>query len=134
MERCPTTASQIWKGIWRTKETLLIGAKWQVGMGDGIKLRDPLWYRPWNETTLVEYGLDRGTVRDLMDTETGTWRAELIANTYETRVAREILHTPHSKFGASDKILWLQSQKGTYKVNEGYKLITKEQEIGRAHV
>ena len=43
MERCPTIASQLWKGIWRTKETLLIGAKWQVGMGDGIKLRDPLW-------------------------------------------------------------------------------------------
>ena len=45
-----------------------------------------------------------------MDTETGTWRAEIIANIYEkTRVAREILNTPHSKFGAPDKILWLQS-------------------------
>ena len=63
-----------------------------------------------------------------MDTETGTWRAEIIANIYETKVAREILNTPHSKFGALDKILWLQSQKGTYKVNEGYKLITKGQD------
>ena len=63
-----------------------------------------------------------------MDIETSTWRAELIANIYETRVAREILHTPHPKFGALDKILWLQSQKGTYKVSEGYKLITKEQD------
>ena len=87
MERCPTIASQLWKGIWRTKETLLIGTKWQVGMGDSIKLRDPLWYKPRNETTLVEYDLDQGTVRDLMDTEIGTWRAELIANIYETRVA-----------------------------------------------
>ena len=109
MERCPTTASQLWKGIWRTKETLPIEAKWQVGMGDGINLRDPLWYKPRNETTLMEFGLDQGTVRDLMDTDTGTWRAELIANIYEPRVAREILHTPHSKFGVSNKILWLQS-------------------------
>ena len=128
MERCLNTASQIWKGIWRTKETQLIGAKWQVGMGDGNKLRDPLWYRPQNETTLVEYGLDRGTIGDLMDTETGTWRAKLIASIYETRVAQEILNTPHSKFGALDKILWFQSQKGAYIVNEGYKLITKEQD------
>ena len=77
---------------------------------------------------LVEYDLDQGTVRDHMDIETSTWKAELIANSYETRVAREILHTPHPKFGALDKILWLQSQKGTYKVSEGYKLITKEQD------
>ena len=97
-------------------------------MGDGNKLRDPLWYRPQNETTLVEYGLDRGTIGDLMDTETGTWRAKLIASIYETRVAQEILYTPHSKFGALDKILWFQSQKGAYIVNEGYKLITKEQD------
>ena len=62
MERCPTTASQIWKGIWRTKETQLSGAKWQVGMGDNIKLRDPLWYKPCNETTLLEYRLDKGIV------------------------------------------------------------------------
>ena len=103
MERCPATTSKIWKGIWRTKETQLTGAKWQVGMGDNIKLRDPLWYKPRNETTLLEYRLDRGTVRDLMDSKTGTWRAELIANIYETRVAREILNTPHSKFGAPDK-------------------------------
>ena len=63
-----------------------------------------------------------------MDSKTGTWRAELIANIYETRVAREILNTPHSKFGAPDKILWSQLKKGTYKVDEGYKLITKEQD------
>ena len=63
-------------------------------MGDGIKLRDPLWYKPRNETTLVEYGLDQGTVRDLMDTEIGTWRAELIANIYETIM---ILNNPNWK-------------------------------------
>ena len=55
MERCPAAASQIWKGMWRTKQTQLTGAKWQVGLGDNIKLRDPLWYRPQNETTLLEY-------------------------------------------------------------------------------
>ena len=38
-----------------------------------------------------------------MDFETGTWKVELIANIYEMRVAREILNTPHSKFGALDK-------------------------------
>ena len=64
-------------------------------MGDDIDLRDPLWYKPRNETTLMEFGLDQGTVRDLMDTDTGTWRAELIANIYEPRVTQEILHTPH---------------------------------------
>ena len=62
MERCPATASQIWKGMWRKKQTQLTGAKWQVGLGDNIKLRDPLWYRPQNETALLEYRLDRGTV------------------------------------------------------------------------
>lgn len=87
MERCLASASQIWKGIWKTKETQLSGAKWQVGMGDNIKLRDRLWYKPRNETTLLEYRLDKGTIRDLMDLETSTWKAELIANIYDTRVA-----------------------------------------------
>ena len=87
MERCPATASQIWKGIWRTKETQLSGAKWQVRMGDSNKSRDLLWYRPRNETTLLECRLDKGIVRDLMDSKTCTWKVELIANIYDTRVA-----------------------------------------------
>ena len=93
MERCPATTSQIWKGIWKTKEIQISGAKWQVGMGDNIKLRDPLWYKPCNETTLLEYQLDKGTVQDFMDSETSTWKVELIANIYDTRVAREIINT-----------------------------------------
>ena len=128
MERCPATASQIWKGIWRTKETQLSGAKWQVRMGDSNKSRDLLWYRPRNETTLLECRLDKGIVWDLIDSKTGTWKVELIANTYDIRVAWESINTPHSKFGALDKILWSQLKKGTYKVDEGYKLITKEQD------
>ena len=128
MERCPAIASQIWKGIWKTKETQLSGAKWQVGMDDNIKLRDPLWCKHHNETTLLEYQLDKGTVWDLMDSETGTWKAELIANIYDTRVAWEILNTPHSKFGAPNQILWSHSKKGIYKVDKGYKLVTMEQD------
>ena len=45
-----------------------------------------------------------------------------------TRVAREIINTPHSKFGLPDKILWSHSKKGIYKVDEGYKLVTMEQD------
>ena len=63
-----------------------------------------------------------------MDSETGTWKAELIANIYDIRVAREIINTPHSKFGAPNKILWFHLKKRIYKVDEGYKLITKEQD------
>ena len=47
---------------------------------------------------------------------------------YDSRVAREIINTPHSKFGVPDKILWSRSKKGKYKVDEGYKLITMEQD------
>ena len=97
-------------------------------MGDNIKLRDPLWYKPHNETTLLEYRLDKGIVQDLMDPKTGNWKAELIAYIYDSRVAREIINTPHSKFGVSDKILWSRSKKGKYKVDKGYKLITMEQD------
>ena len=61
-----------------------------------------------------------------MDSETGTWKAELITNIYDIRVAREIINTPHSKFRAPDKILWFHLKKRIYKVDEGYKLITKE--------
>ena len=113
---------------YRKQKKQLLGAKWQVGMGDNIKLRDPLWYKPHNETTLLEYRLDKGIVQDLMDPKTGNWKAELIAYIYDSRVAREIINTPHSKFGVPDKILWSRSKKGKYKVDEGYKLITMEQD------
>ena len=51
-------------------------------MGDNIKLRDQLWYKPHNETTLLEYQLDKGIVQDLIDPKTGNWKAELIAYIY----------------------------------------------------
>ena len=95
----------MWKNIWQTRNTPVAQAKWQVGRGDGIKLRDSLWYKPRSDDSLDLLQLQHGTVKDLMDPISGNWNSNLINTVYNRNEAEAILSTAFSKFGNIDKVI-----------------------------
>ncbi|XP_030923476.1 uncharacterized protein LOC115950416 [Quercus lobata] len=113
----------MWKNIWQTRNSPLAQAKWQVGRGDSIRLRDSLWYKPRSADHLDLLQLQYGTVKDLMDPISGNWNSNLINTVYNRTEAEAILSTTFSKFGNIDKVIWPFSSSGEYQVKKGYKML-----------
>ena len=114
----------MWKNIWQKRNSSLAQAKWQVGKGDSIRLRDSLWYKPRNADSLDHLQLQYGIVKDLMDPTSGNWNIELINTVYNRPETEAILSTTFSKFGNIDKVIWPFSSSGEYQVKQGYKMLT----------
>ena len=113
----------MWKNIWQKRNSFLVQAKWQVGRGDSIRLRDSLWYKPRSADSLDLLQLQCGTVKDLMDPISGNWNSNLINIVYNRTKVKAILSTTFSKFGNIDKVIWPFSSSGEYKVKKGYKML-----------
>ena len=80
-------------------------AKWEVGRGDSIRLRDSLWYKPRSADYLDLPQLLYGTVKDLMDPISRNWNSYLINTVYNRTEVEAILSTTFSKFGNIDKVI-----------------------------
>ena len=112
------------KNIWQTRNSPLVQAKWEVGRGDSIRLRDSLWYKPRSADYLDLPQLLYGTVKDLMDPISRNWNSYLINTVYNRTEAEAILSTTFSKFGNIDKVIQPFSSSGEYQVKKGYKMLT----------
>ncbi|XP_050241346.1 uncharacterized protein LOC126690274 [Quercus robur] len=72
--------------------------------------------------------MSNGSVVDLIDQETKSWKVELIRKIYHPQVAKEILLLPISRLpNMDDKLIWKRSNSGDYKVKKAYQLLLKEQ-------
>ena len=82
-----------------------------------IPLTHPDWFHCSN-TTLLEDNLLNGTVADLIDQETKTWRVALVRKLYQVHDGEEILNLPLPwTSGIEDKLLWKHSSSGNYKLS-----------------
>ena len=100
---------------------------WLVGSGHQIPLTHPDWYQA-SKLILRENNMSNGSVADLIDQETKSWKVELIRKIYHPQVAKEILLLPISRLpNMDDKLIWKHSNSGDYKVKKAYQLLLKEQ-------
>lgn len=74
----------------------MVGWKWHQ-----IPLTHPDWYQASN-LVLMENSLSNGTVADLIDQDTKTWKVDLIRRLYHPHVAKEILLLPLSRLPNMD--------------------------------
>ncbi|XP_075659252.1 uncharacterized protein LOC142629156 [Castanea sativa] len=69
----------------------------------------------------------RGTVGDLIDHNTRSWKVDLVRRLYPFSQALQILQIPISKTNfVLDKLLWRFSKNGEYQVKKAYELLTRD--------
>ena len=107
--------SWFWRNIIKQGNPKLREGRWWVGKGLDIPLNHPDWFQCPTQN-LQNPNLLTGTVADLIDHNTGVWKADLVRAVYPFLQCSEILSIPISKTGGvSDKLLWKHSSSGEYK-------------------
>ncbi|KAL0015987.1 hypothetical protein SO802_003056 [Lithocarpus litseifolius] len=83
---------------------------------------------------LCENNLLNGTVADLIDNNTKSWKYDLIRKLYHQPIVKEIMNVLVSKTKENtDKILWKHSNKGEYSVSKVYSIIHQHQNTTRSN-
>lgn len=97
-----------------------------VGGGTNI----PLNHQAWFECSPLNHNNPRrlnGTVVDLIDPCTHSWKPDLIRAMYPYPEWFEILKTPLSKTSSiEDKLLWKYSSSGAFKVKAAYEILLED--------
>jgi hypothetical protein len=122
-----------WRSIWRARQILLYGCRWQIGDGSRISVMNAPWLRtmqgcyvtgPQNQEV---YNLK---VQHLLIPDMKKWDDEKINTLFPSETAREVLAVPLLELVREDRLIWSEENNGIYSVRSGYKRIMKERNKG----
>jgi hypothetical protein len=118
--------SYAWRGIWKSRHILMNGCRWIVGNGTKIKVMNDPWLRDrdnaWVQSPQVQ-GVHDLTVNDLMFPNLKVWDNAKIMSLFPVNVANSIVDIPLFDDIVEDKLIWVDSLDGEYKVRSGYNMI-----------
>jgi hypothetical protein len=118
--------SYAWRGIWKSRHILMNGCRWIVGNGTKIKVMNDPWLRDrdnaWVQSPQVQ-GVHDLTVNDLMFPNLKVWDNAKIMSLFPVNVANSIIDIPLFDDIVEDKLIWVDSLDGEYKVRSGYNMI-----------
>ena len=97
-----------------------------VGDGFDIPLTHPDWPPNLKDGSFLPF-LQTGTVGDLIDHNSRSWKMDLIRSLYNHPKAVNILQMPISKINDSkDRLMWKYSRDGNYSTKIAYKLLIED--------
>ncbi|KAG8496161.1 hypothetical protein CXB51_009002 [Gossypium anomalum] len=117
--------SYTWKSIWAAKELLKSGLVWRVGNGHNIRIEADVWV-PNADSLHINHrvrGQNLVMVANLIDSNTSSWKAELIKSTFSEEDAKKIFQIPLASTTHEDFLAWRGEHTGEYTVRSGYKLL-----------
>lgn len=101
------------------------GLRWQVGNGRSI----PIWHDRWLPTpstykvisppSLIQ---DDSRVYDLLDSNTGSWKSELIRSIFLPHEADVITSIALSSHLPDDRLVWALIANGRFSIRSAYKV------------
>jgi hypothetical protein len=122
-----------WRSIWRARQVLAYGCRWQIGDGSKIRVMHEPWLRgsqgrclnaPQNNNI---YNL---TVHHLLVPNKKEWDREKIISLFPSDLVHDILAVPLLPLVKEDKLIWSEENDGIYSVRTGYRKLMKERNRG----
>lgn len=110
---CNSQASSLARPICDKINRMITQCKWRIGTGNSVVVGSPLWITPDvapNSRTLVSQ----------LTNDCGGWDVERVRLYFCEPKVNLILNTPLSITGATDKIIWSNSNQGRFSVKEDY--------------
>ena len=118
--------SWVWKNIVQQGDPTLREGLWLVGDGFDIPLTHPDWLPNLRDSSLLPF-LQTGTVGDLTDHNSRSWKVDLIRSLYHHPKAINISQMPISKINDSkDRLMWKYLRDGNYSTKIAYELLTED--------
>jgi hypothetical protein len=122
-----------WRSIWRSRQVLLLGCRWQIGDGSQIQVMNEPWLRgsqgyylnaPQNQNV---YDLK---VQNLLLQNVKRWDENKIYSLFPIDVAHDILMVPLLELVGEDKLIWSIEKDGVYSVRTGYRKLMEAKNRG----
>ena len=118
--------SWVWKNIVQQGDPLLWEGRWLVGDGFDIPFTHPDWLPNLRDSSLLPF-LQTGTVGDLIDHNSRSWKVDLIRRLYHHPKAVNILQMHISKINDSkDRLMRKYSRDGNYSTKRAYELLIED--------
>ncbi|GMI86859.1 hypothetical protein HRI_002355200 [Hibiscus trionum] len=121
--RLGTYPSYTWKSIWCSRGLLEKGLGWRVGNGISINIWQDAWVAgPGNgKISPPATQQDICRVADLINSESYTWKTDLIKERFAPPTAHNIICMPLPLISTPDRRFWRGDSSGLYSVRSGYR-------------
>jgi hypothetical protein len=119
--------------MWRARQVLLYGCRWQIGDGRKIQIMHEPWLRTSQDCCIrapQSQNVYNLTVQHLLLHNIKKWDEEKINSLFPIDVAKEILAVPLLEVVREDKLIWSGENNGVYSVRSGYRKLMKERNRG----
>ena len=120
--------SYVWRSLMAARETVERGSRWCIGNGRKVKIWHDRWIpTPDNFKVISPKGSDEELVKvaQLIDGDTGMWKADLIKKHFMPHEADIILGVPLSPRMPEDSLIWAWSKNGNFTVRSAYGVALK---------
>ena len=118
--------SYAWKSILQSRHVIDVGAVWRIGDGCSVQIREDKWIPSLPTGKIISPPAVlplTSTVSSLIDTDTHSWKVDLIKHDFLPHEANMILGIPLSGRVIPDKLIWLPSTNGSYTTRSAYRLV-----------
>lgn len=118
----------VWRSIMAAREMVERGSRWCIGNGKTMEIWRDRWIpTPNNFKIISPKGSDGELVKvaQLIEEETGMWKANLIKRIFLTHEADLILGIPLSPRLPEDSRIWAWSKNGNFTVRSAYGVALK---------
>ena len=122
------TYSIFWRSIMAARETIEKGSRWIVGNGRKVDIWKDRWLPTPDSLKVISpqrQNLNLEKVAQLIDSETGTWKAGLVKETFIPHEADAILSIPISPKLPEYSLIWACSKNGLFTVRSAYGVTLK---------
>jgi hypothetical protein len=117
-----------WRSIWKARQVLSYGCRWQIGDGSKIKVMHEPWLRTSEECCLnapQNQNVYNLTVQQLMLPNMKRWDEDKINSLFPIEVAHDIVTVPLLEVVTEDRVIWKEEKDGVYSVRSGYRIFSK---------
>jgi hypothetical protein len=111
-----------WRSIWRARQVLLLGCRWQIGDGSKIQVMHEPWLRGGNERCLnapqtrIVYDLK---LENILLPNVKRWDENKVYSLFSNDVADDIITVPLFELVREDRLIWSEEKDGVYSVRSG---------------
>ncbi|KAH1047199.1 hypothetical protein J1N35_037983 [Gossypium stocksii] len=123
-----TYSSFTWKSICSARELIVDGLVWRIGNGNSVNIWNDPWLPSHDQNRLSVQTINPAwvTVNHLIDTETNTWKSEIVRRLFDEGQSNRILSIPLACQDTQDMLVWKHEASGQYSVKSGYRALVTD--------